>query len=493
MAPQNYERLAGLDHTFLVFESARTHMHVAATLIFDAKPLTRPEGGIDIERIRAYTASRLHLIPRYRERLAYTPLDRHPIWIDDDHFNIEYHVRHTCLPSPGDERQLKRLAGRIMSQQLDRDKPLWEIWVVEGLQHDRCALVTKTHHCMIDGVAAVDLLAVLMRPEPTESIEEAPPYIPRPAPDRIRLLRDEVRRLAWTPFALARGARRWLEEPEELRSDLRERMRGLAETLGVGLAGAGDTPLNQPIGPHRRFDWVSMDLGVVRNVKNRLGGTVNDVVLATVTGAVREFLRYRRVDVEALSFRVLAPVSVRRKDERGTLGNRVSVWFVDLPIAERDPRVRLEQIRETTAELKESKQALGASLLTRASEWTGSTLLSMGVQILHRALPFNLVVTNVPGPQVPLYLLGSQLQECYPQVPLFMGQGLGVALFSYAGRLNWGFNADWDRVPDLSLFADAIVASFKELRDAAASPGHAVGPPPRQAPLHKPSPPASTT
>ena len=469
MPPHNYERLSGLDHTFLVFEGARTHMHVAGTLIFDAKPLRRPEGGLDIDRIRAYTASRLHLIPRYRERLAYTPIDRHPIWVDDEHFNIEYHVRHTCLPSPGDSQQLKQLAARVMSQQLDRDRPLWEIWVVEGLQHDRCALITKTHHCMIDGVAAVDLLAVLMRPDPTETIDETPPYLPRPAPSRVQLAVDGIGRVARTPLSLARGVRRWLEQPEELRADMGERLRGLADTLGLGMRGAGDTPLNQPIGPHRRFDWVSMDLGVVRNVKNRLGGTVNDIVLATVAGAVREFLHYRRVNVDALSYRVLAPVSVRSNDQRGTLGNQVSVWFVDLPIRERDPRRRLERIREITAELKESKQALAASLLTRASEWTGSTLLSVGVQLLHRALPFNLVVTNVPGPQVPLYLLGAQLQECYPQVPLFMGQGLGVALFSYAGRLNWGFNADWDLVPDLPLFADAIRASFNELRDTAAA------------------------
>ncbi len=476
MPPHNYERLSGLDHTFLVFEGARTHMHVAGTLIFDAKPLRRPEGGLDIDRIRAYTASRLHLIPRYRERLAYTPIDRHPIWVDDEHFNIEYHVRHTCLPSPGDSQQLKQLAARVMSQQLDRDRPLWEIWVVEGLQHDRCALITKTHHCMIDGVAAVDLLAVLMRPEPTQTIDETPPYLPRPAPDRVQLACDSIGRAARMPLSLARGVRRWLKQPEELRADMGERLRALADTLGIGVRGAGDTPLNRPIGPHRRFDWVSMDLGVVRNVKNRLGGTVNDIVLATVAGAMREFLHYRRVNVDALSYRVLAPVSMRSNDQRGTLGNQVSVWFVDLPIRERDPRRRLERIREITAELKESKQALAASLLTRASEWTGSTLLSVGVQLLHRALPFNLVVTNVPGPQVPLYLLGAQLQECYPQVPLFKGQGLGVALFSYAGRLNWGFNADWDLVPDLPLFADAIRASFNELRAAAAAEPSAATP-----------------
>lgn len=468
MAPHNYERLSGMDHTFLMFEGEHTHMHVAATLIFDAKPLARPQGGIDVERIRDYTASRLHLIPRYRQRLAYTPLDRHPIWVDDDHFNIDYHVRHTCLPRPGNERQLKRLAGRIMSQQLDRSKPLWEIWVVEGLENNRFALVTKTHHCMIDGIAAVDLLAVLMQSEPHDRIDEAPPFIPRPLPSRLGLLRDEVKRVTHAPFELARGLQRALEEPEELRSKLEDRVRSLADTLGVGMKGIHETPLNQPIGPHRRFDWVAMDLVDVRSVKNRLGGTVNDLVLATVAGAVRTFLKHRRVDVDALTYRALAPVSVRTKDERGTLGNRISMWLIDLPLNEPDPRRRLERIRETTAELKESKRAMGASLLTSATEWTGSTLLSKAVQFLHRALPFNLVVTNVPGPQIPLYLLNSQLLEAYPEVPLFMGQGLGVAQFSYAGRLFWGFNADWDLVPDLSLFSDEIIASFNELRAAGA-------------------------
>ncbi len=467
MSAPPYDRLSGLDHTFLLLEGANTHMHVAATLIFEAGALGRAGAGLDIERIRAYVASRLHLIPRYRQRLAHTPLDNHPVWIDDEHFNLDYHVRHTSLPRPGDERQLKRLAARIMSQQLDRAKPLWELWVVEGLEGDRFALVAKTHHCMIDGLAAVDLLAVLLRNDASEGIELGPPFKPRSAPSRLRLASDEVVRLATSPLGLLQTLRRGIGDPGELRGEALSRLRGLAETLGIGLRSGEATPLNRPIGPHRRFDWIAMDLADVREVKKRLGGTLNDVVLATTAGALRTFLQQKRVDVDQLNFRILAPVSMRDPAQEGTLGNQISMWLLDLPIGEADPKLRLDQIHDTTEELKETRQAVGARLLAQATNWTGSTLLSMGVRLLHRALPFHMVVTNVPGPQIPLYLLGARMLEAYPQVPLFMNQGLGVALFSYVGRLYWGFNADWDRVPDVPLFADAIVASFNELRSAA--------------------------
>ena len=234
-----------------------------------------------------------------------------------------------------------------------------------------------------------------------------------------------------------------------------------------GLRTVSDTPLNRPIGPHRRFDWLPMSLDEVKAVRKRLGGSLNDVVLATVAGAVQRFLEDRRVNVDLLDFRVMAPVSVRTARERGTLGNRVSAWILDLPLAERDPRRRLARISESTARLKDSKQALGAEVLTRVAEWTPSTLLSLGARMVTRALPFNLVVTNVPGPQVPLYLLGSRMLENYPQVPLTDYLGLGIALFSYAGTLCWGFNADWDLLPDLDDFVAGVAASFRELQRAA--------------------------
>jgi WS/DGAT/MGAT family acyltransferase len=281
------------------------------------------------------------------------------------------------------------------------------------------------------------------------------------------MLRDEAWRRAATPFEMLRDLPRVVEEVRDPRSDLRTMWRAARGALGSSFRSVSDTPLNRPIGPHRRFDWLAMSLDDVKAVKNGLGGSLNDVVLATVAGAVQRFLEGRRVNVETLDFRVMAPVSVRTPDERGTLGNRVSAWVVDLPIAERNPPQRLARIRASTSRLKESKQALGAEMLTRVAEWTPSTLLSLGARMVTRRLPFNLVVTNVPGPQVPLYLLGARMLDNYGQVPLTDYLGLGIVLFSYAGRLCWGFNADWDLLPDLHDFVRAVDEAFAELCVAA--------------------------
>jgi WS/DGAT/MGAT family acyltransferase len=472
MADCAYERLSDFDSTFLVFENPCAHMHVGATKIFAGGPLTTPEGGIDVERIRRYVESRLHLIPRYRQRLQRTPIENHPIWIDDDHFNLFYHVRHTRLPPPGEERQLKRVAGRLMSQPLDFHKPLWEMWVIEGLAGGRFAVVTKTHHCMIDGISGVDLLSTLLTPEPTAAVGPVHRWVPRPAPSAVQLVRSEIGRRLGAPLAIAGAIRRLLGDEGGVRHQLAERLRAAARLLQTGLRNASSTPFNQPIGPFWRFDWLPMPLDAVRTVKRRLGGTVNDIVLATVAGAVRRFLwESRHIDVQSLDFRVLAPVSTRTDAERGTLGNRVAAWIVPLPLDERDPLRRLERIRRTTAELKVSRQALAADMLTQVTEWTGTTLLSLGARLMTYARPFNLVVTNVPGPQTPLHLLGSRMLEAHPMVPLFGNLAAGIALFSYDGTLYWGFTADWEHFPDLHDFVEAIGVSFHELYEAAAGRG----------------------
>jgi diacylglycerol O-acyltransferase / wax synthase len=469
MVRSAFDRLSFQDNSFLIAESPTNHMHIAGTATYEAGPLRRADGGIDAVRIRRYVTSRLHLIPRYRQVLAHTPIEGHPVWVDDQHFNIDYHVRHTALPRPGDARQLKRLSGRIMSQQLDRSKPLWEMWVVEGLEGgDHFAVITKVHHCMIDGMSSVDLLEVLLTPMPTETIEPAPHWQPRPAPTTWELLRAETMRRAAMPLETLASFRESWARVQDPRSDLRAMLRAVRDTVWSGLRAVSDTPLNRPIGTHRRFDWLEMNLDDVKAIKNRLGGTLNDVVLTTVSGAMQRFLEERRVNVEGLDFRVMAPVSVRGTGERGTLGNRVSAWVVDLPIAERDPRRRLELIREATTRLKDSKQALGAEMLTQVMSWTPSTLLSLGARMVLRRLPFNLVVTNVPGPQVPLYMLGARMLDNFGQVPLTDYLGLGIVLFSYAGKLCWGFTADWDLVPDLHQVVAATEAAFQELRDAAA-------------------------
>ena len=455
--------LSPFDNLFLVSEGQATHMHVAVTAIFEPGTLMNGSGGVDIERIRNYIAARLHWIPRYRQRLKYTPLLGSPMWVDDERFNINYHVRHASLPRPGDEQQLQALAGRIKSQQLDREKPLWETYIVEGLDGGRFAMITKAHHCMIDGVSGADLLAVLLQPFPQDTPPTPTPFKPRPAPTWRGLLRNDLARRVAAPLNVAS---RLIADPTAAWDEIRTAAAAVAGML-PSVRRASATPFNGPIGPYRRFDWLAMDLNAVKAVKNALGGTVNDVVLATVAGAVRRFLQGRRVNVDALDFRALVPVSVRRPEERGAMGNRVAAWLADLPVAERNPRLRLATLCKTTAGLKQSQQATGAEVLAGVTGWTGSSILSIALQLAFQARPFNLVVTNVPGPQVPLYLLDAPMRAVYPQVPLFPNQGLGVALFSYAGTLHWGFNADWELLPDLSDFVTAVQDSFSELQVAA--------------------------
>lgn len=465
-----YERLTSLDRVFLDIESYNSHMHVAGILIFDARPLRRPDGGLDIDAVRIYIASRLHRIPRYRQKLAYTPIERAPVWVDDDRFNIDYHLRHTCLPHPGDDAQLKRLSGRIMSQQLDRGKPLWECWIVEGLEGDRFALVSKTHHCMIDGISGVDLMSVLLSPFPDVEPHHAPRWTPQRTPTTSEMLRSELWRRATTPLSVAGDVCQAVRNPGRTLQSLSDAVTGLGDALATSFRRGSDTPLNRPIGPHRRFDWLAFDLTDVKAIKNALGGTVNDVVLATVTGAVGSFLEQRGVTAArqaGLDFRAFCPVSVRSDDERGTLGNRVAGMIVGLPISERDARRKLETVRRATRDVKQSKQALGAEVLTAVGEWTVPTLLSLATRLTTGSRVYNMVVTNVPGPQIPLYMLGARMLETYPMVPLFHSQGLGIALFSYAGHLFWGLNADWDLVPDLPQFVEAMQQSFDELRAAA--------------------------
>jgi len=464
-----YAPLTFLDNSFLIMERENTPMHIAGTATYDAAALTKADGGIDIDRIRAYVDSRLHLIPRYRQRLQYSWFRSAPIWVDYPHFNIHYHVRHSALPKPGDERQLKRLAARIMAQHLDLSKPLWEIWVIEGLDGgERVAMISKVHHCMVDGVSSVDLLNVLLTPYPVEHLEPGPSYVPRPAPTDADLLLETAGSIARLPVEIGRNVSEVINQAGDPRSNLRVSVRSVRDMITGGLSGfrVSSTPLNQSVGPHRRFDWLAMPLEDIKGVKNRLGGTVNDVVLATVAGAIRRFLGRHRVNCANLDFRVMAPVSMRTADQHGELGNRVSAWIVPMPLAEPDARRRLEAIRETTAHLKEAKQAAGADMLTQVVAWTPSTVLSLASRMATRALPFNLVVTNVPGPQVPLYMLGARMHDNYGFVPLTDGLCLGIVLFSYAGMLYWGFTCDWDLLPDLHDLVVDVEESFKDLQRA---------------------------
>lgn len=445
-------------------------MHVTGVALFEGGPLKTGGGGIDIEKVKAHIRSKLQYIPRYRQRLEWVPYDRRPVWVDDEHFNFDYHVRHTSLPKPGSDQQLRDLAGRIVSTKLDRNKPLWELWVVEGLSDDRFAVIAKIHHCMIDGLSGVDLTTILLNVAPDSAIEETPEWKPRPAPTPSQLAVAEAARLTRRMIDGLTNVGEIVKEGKSVTDRALDRSAAAISSLRSGWLTTSDrTPLNPDIGSNRRFDWTEMNLDDVKAIKNTLGGSVNDVVLAITAGAVRSFLiESRDYDPSHTEFRVMNPVSTRGAGQQGQMGNQVAMWLVDLPISDPDPGARYEAIKRTTSNLKETNQALGAATIVELSVGTPITLLSLASRVMGpRMRPFNMTVTNIPGPQFPMYLLESQMLANYPMVPLWAQHGMGVALFSYNGQLLWGVQADYDTLPDSEDFVAALHAAFQELQTLA--------------------------
>jgi WS/DGAT/MGAT family acyltransferase len=478
MTTSHYERLPFLDSTFLALESAETPMHVGATIVFEAGPLRTPEGGVDIDRIRGFVEAALQYIPRYRQRLEWIPLERHPVWVDDEHFRLERHVRHTALPHPGTEEQLRAFAGHVFGQRLDRGKPLWEVWVVEGLDGDRFALVSKVHHCMIDGIAGVDLLKVLLSPIPDPVVSPADHYEPRPAPTPAQLVVDEAFRRLQGFAAASVSLARFLEEGREVSDEVCHRLEAIVQSIRSGwFSNVSSTPINGDIGPNRRVAWISTDLDEVKRIKNSLGGTVNDVVIAVIAGALRRFFTEDRgITVDGGDIRAMVPVSLRGDRGTGELGNQITMWLIDLPVAEPDPASRLKSVIASTTRSKEGDEALGAATLTQTMSWTPGTLLSVAARLAASTMrPFNLTITNVPGPQIPLYLLGAPMVANYPMVPLWASHGVGFALFSYAGKIDWGLASDFDLVPDVDRLAGQIRAELDALLAAADEAAAAAG------------------
>jgi diacylglycerol O-acyltransferase / wax synthase len=453
----NPDRLSGLDASFLALEERGAHMHVGSVLVFDgASP--------PYEDFLAHVERRLTLVPRYRQKLAFPSLvQSRPVWVDDPHFNAGYHVRHTALPEPAGADELRRLAGRVFSQRLDRSKPLWELWLVDRVERDRFAIVTKTHHCLVDGVSGVDIATVLfdLDAEPPEQPPPAP-WIPRPEPTQASLIAAALTERAATPIGLAHAAAGAVTRPLSAVSASRTALGGLAAIAQAGLSAAPRSPLNVRIGPHRRFAWVDADLETFKEIKNALGGTVNDVVLTVVTGALRSHFVTHDYSTES-DLKAMVPVSVRAESERGALGNKVSTLYVPLPIGLDDPIARFRAVTEATRDLKSSGQAVGAEMITSLADFAPPTILSQASRLQAVQRFFNLTVTNVPGPQFPLYLLGRPLLRLYPLVPLAESCALGIAIVSYNGRIDFGLAADYDAVPDLDAIAAALDAAIGEL------------------------------
>src|SRR3954447_2820753 len=459
-AMSNRDRLTGLDASFLALEKGGAHMHVGSVLVFEGDS---PAYAAVVEAIEA----RLHLVPRYRQRLAFPPFGvSRPVWVDDAHFNARYHVRHTALPEPGGAEQLRRLAGGVFSQQLDRDKPLWEIWLVDRVEGDRFALICKTHHALVDGISGVDIMTVLFDLSPdAEELEAGPSWAPRPAPSTAELAAEAIAERVTSPLRFLRDV---VAHPDRAGADAGRAAAGLAAFASAGIAGAPASPLNVRIGPHRRFAWTSADLAVLKGVKDALGGTINDAVLTVVTGALRAFLIRRGRDPEGTELKAMVPISVRADAERGALGNRVAAMYAPLPVGLPNPVERFRFVHGAMAGLKESGQAVGAVAITRLADAAAPTVLDQGARLQSRQRFFNLTVTNVPGPQVALYVLGRKLDAFHPMVPLVLNTALGIAVVSYDGRLFFGLLGDFDAMADIDALAADLDAAFAELGDAAA-------------------------
>jgi diacylglycerol O-acyltransferase len=457
------DRLTGLDSSFLHLEDDSSHMHVASVMLFEGPPPPYDDLLAAFER-------RLPLVPRYRQRLAFVPLGQgRPRWVDDPHLNLRYHVRSTALPSPGSEQQLQDLAGRVFSQQLDRDKPLWEVWLVEGVEGDRFALLAKTHHALVDGISGMDIVSVLFdtSAEPAAPTAPGDRWLPRPLPSRAQLLAEALLERATIPAEITRSARAVLRGPRRILEGARDAAVGVGAMAWAGLNPAPSSPYNKKIGPHRRFVWVRADLGELKAIKDELGGTVNDVVLTTVAGALGRHLRRRGQDTDGLELKAMVPVSVRSDIERGALGNRVAAMMAPLPVWCQEPVARLDIVREELKGLKSGGQAVGAQVLTDLSGFAPATIMDQAARLMSRQRFFNVVVTNVPGPQFPLYLLGRRMVDPFPMVPLAKNQALGVALLSYDGRINFGLVGDFDLLWDLDDLARDVEESLAELADAA--------------------------
>ncbi|MGH9213497.1 MAG: WS/DGAT/MGAT family O-acyltransferase [Acidimicrobiales bacterium] len=459
--------MSPLDASFLHLEdSDRTvGMHIGSTAIF--------EGPAPDEATFARTVgARLPLVPRYRQRVEAVPLGiGRPVWVDDANFSLDYHVRRTALPAPGGDRELRRLVARLMSQRLDRTKPLWEMWVVEGLADGHWAMVSKVHHCMVDGVSGVELLAVLMDLSPDPPLVDPQPWVAEPAPTRVGLALRTVGELTTSQYEQLRVVTSMVRRPRRLLTPASEVAAGLRSL--AGLARPAGSALSGTIGPHREVAWAEAGLARIKQIRTALGGTVNDVVLAAITGGFRALLLHRGEAVAGRAVRTLVPVSVRatRDDgaaaHDGTFDNKVSAMFAELPVSVEDPTEVLTVIHRQLGDLKQSKQAVAGEALTSLSGFAPPILLGLGTRVAARVLTrtgnVHTVTTNVPGPQLPLYSCGRLMTKAYPYVPIAAPMRIGVAIFSYNGTVTFGITGDRDVSADIAVLADGITATVQEL------------------------------
>ncbi|HET9732377.1 MAG TPA: wax ester/triacylglycerol synthase family O-acyltransferase [Acidimicrobiales bacterium] len=457
------QRLSALDASFLALETPVTPMHVGCLATFDGAPMRGPDGRVRIDDIRKLADERLALLPRFRQRIVRLPGGR-PMWADDPDFDVSYHVRAATLPAPGTEAQLRQLAEHLHMELLDRSRPLWELWYVDGLQDGRVALIEKVHHCLMDGVSGVDVAAALMDVSPEVRRLPDARWFPEPAPGVPGLEAVAATRLAAAPLGVAGWAWEKLRNPADTVKAAVSVARGLGTVLRYPPI-AGSSSLNRRVdGRRRRFEVAHLSVPEAKRIRTALGGgTVNDVILASVAGGLREMLLARGEPVEGVALQTLVPVSVRDDAHRGALGNQVAAMFVPLPLGGDDHAARYRQVRAATDLRKSGGQAAFSRSLLASLEHLPSLLLDAATPLVHRQPFVNLVVTNVPGPQVPLYTLGARMLDVAPIVPIARNLDLSVGIFSYDGTATLGIWGDADLCPDLALLAEGTEKAFAVL------------------------------
>jgi len=458
-----------MDATFLYTETPAAHMHVTGVSVFD--PTTVPDG-YDFEKVKELVRNRLQLLPPFRRRLAEIPFGlHHPLWIEDPDFDLDFHIRRAALPAPGGDRELAEFAAEVNSRPLERTRPLWEMYVIEGLENGFIATVTKTHHAAIDGVSGAELTVNLLdlQPEPMVVPEQDPPWQPDKVPSDMELVGWALASLARQPLAAMKAARR----TAEMAIGLRRRNRLPGVTPPPAPFSAPRTSINVSIGPHRRVAFTEVKLDDVKMIKNALGGTVNDVVLALCSGALRRYFADHDEHLEE-PLVAMVPISVRTEDQKGAMGNRVSSMFVNLNSDIDDPVKRLHAIQDGTKDAKEQEKAFSAEALTDWTEFAAPAVaarafrLLSNTRIFDRTRPiFNVTISNVPGPNFPLYSAGARMVAMYPLGPILDGGALNITCMSYMGSMFFGLNADRDAVPDVDAIAGHLGDALTELLKAA--------------------------
>ncbi len=454
-----YERLSSLDASFLYLERPAMHMHVAGLSVLEP----RDDGPLLFDDVRRVLKARIHLAPRLRQRVLHVPgsLGR-PVWADDEGFDLDFHLRRSALPAPGGHDELSGSVGRILSRPLDRDKPLWEIYVFEGMEKGRTGVMLKLHHALADGIAGMLIGSALFDLAPDTPIGEAEPWEPAPLPSRVDLINSAVEEALRDPVDLVRAV---AEAPLRALETVNETIVGARAFLGMGRRPQG--PFDVQIGPNRRFAMAEAPFERLREIRAALGGTVNDAVITAVAEGLHDLLRERGEPVRGRSLRLMVPVSVRAADQGVGVGNRVAPAFVDVPVGPMTPKGRHARIQRATAQLKESGMARSADQIIALGAYAPPALHAAAARLASRAGWFNLVVSNVPAPQVPLYLAGAPLLASYPAMPLGENAALSVACTSLGGTMAFGLTADWDAVPDLQILSDGIERAIDRLTAAA--------------------------